>query len=212
MEDDDAIAQPLTSGLTREGFDVTRVALGGDAIPASAEVDVILLDLNLPDRDGLDVCREIRTRSHVPIICVTARSDELERVQGLECGADDYIVKPFGFRELVARINAVTRRRGGEQRTVTTVGALTIDRRARRTFLDGAEIELTPKEFDILAVLADDPGAVIERQALLERVWGAPWYGPTKTLDVHIASLRKKLGDARWVEAVRGVGFRLSVP
>lgn len=211
VEDDDSIAEPLVAGLLREGFDAARVSTGREAVEQAEGAQVVLLDLNLPDADGLDVCRDIRKSSEVPIICVTARSDEAHRVTGLEAGADDYIVKPFGFRELVARIGAVTRRRPlAEARLVSEVGDLVVDRRARRASVAGAVLDLTPKEFDILAVLAADPGATIGRQQLLERVWGAPWYGPTKTLDVHVASLRKKLGDPSRIEAVRGVGFRLA--
>jgi two-component system, OmpR family, response regulator RegX3 len=213
VEDDDSIAEPLVAGLVREGFDAARVSTGREAVEQAEGAEVVLLDLNLPDADGLDVCRDIRKSSGVPIICVTARSDEAHRVTGLEAGADDYIVKPFGFRELVARIGAVTRRRPQvEARVVSEVGDLVVDRRARRASVAGVVVDLTPKEFDILAVLASDPGATIGRQQLLERVWGAPWYGPTKTLDVHVASLRKKLGDPAWIEAVRGVGFRLAPP
>jgi DNA-binding response OmpR family regulator len=231
VEDDDAIATPLAKGLEREGLAVDRVETGNDALDRSAATsfDVVLLDLGLPDRDGFDVCRELRARSDVPIIVVTARSEEVDRVVGLELGADDYIVKPFGLRELVARIRAVVRRRtpfsgddvhvngngngnghGPEHHaTVVEVGTLTVDRRTRRVAVDGDAVALTPKEFDLLAFLADDAGAVRPRQELLENVWDPHWYGPTKTLDVHVASLRKKLGDPGWIETVRGVGFRL---
>jgi two-component system response regulator RegX3 len=242
VEDDDAIASPLAKGLEREGLDVERVETGSAALgrTADAHFDIVLLDLGLPDRDGFDVCRELRGLSDVPIIVVTARSEEVDRVVGLELGADDYIVKPFGFRELVARIRAVARRRGvqtvngspGEphlagrdagsgpfieadlaarepQVETTELGTLSIDRRTRRVTIDQRSITLTPKEFDLLAFLADDAGAVRLRQQLLENVWDPHWYGPTKTLDVHVASLRKKLGNAGWIETVRGVGFRL---
>jgi DNA-binding response OmpR family regulator len=229
VEDDDAIATPLAKGLEREGLAVDRVETGTDALDrsATASFDVVLLDLGLPDRDGFDVCRELRARSDVPIIVVTARSEEVDRVVGLELGADDYIVKPFGLRELVARIRAVVRRRtpaaddaphangngnGGahaQHASVIEVGTLTVDRRTRRVAVDGDVVALTPKEFDLLAFLADDAGAVRPRQELLENVWDPHWYGPTKTLDVHVASLRKKLGDPGWIETVRGVGFRL---
>jgi DNA-binding response OmpR family regulator len=231
VEDDDAIATPLAKGLEREGLAVDRVETGGDALDrsATAPFDVVLLDLGLPDRDGFDVCRELRARSDVPIIVVTARSEEVDRVVGLELGADDYIVKPFGLRELVARIRAVVRRRtpaavpddapfarangNGDGRAhhagTVEVGALAVDRRTRRVTIDGDVVALTPKEFDLLAFLADDAGAVRPRQELLENVWDPHWYGPTKTLDVHVASLRKKLGDPGWIETVRGVGFRL---
>jgi DNA-binding response OmpR family regulator len=197
------------------GLAVERVVRGADALGSATDsaFDVVLLDLGLPDRDGFDVCRELRARSDVPIIVVTARSEEVDRVVGLELGADDYIVKPFGFRELVARIRAVSRRRVPRvDAPATAVGGLAIDRRTRRVVLTGNELALTPKEFDLLAYLADDPGAVCSRQQLLESVWDPHWYGPTKTLDVHVASLRKKLGDPAWIETVRGVGFRLAVP
>jgi two-component system, OmpR family, response regulator RegX3 len=210
VEDDEAIAVPLAKGLEREGLAVERVETGADALGSTAHFDVVLLDLGLPDRDGFDVCRELRARSDVPIIVVTARAEEVDRVVGLELGADDYIVKPFGFRELVARIRAVVRRRVPRtEMGATDVGALAIDRRTRRVLLHDVEVALTPKEFDLLAFLADDPGAVRSRQELLEAVWDPHWYGPTKTLDVHVASLRKKLGDPAWIETVRGVGFRL---
>jgi DNA-binding response OmpR family regulator len=216
VEDDDAIASPLAKGLEREGLDADRVGTGEAALKFVAEraVDVVLLDLGLPDRDGFDVCRALRATSDVPIIVVTARSEEVDRVVGLELGADDYIVKPFGFRELVARIRAVARRRPVPlaQTASTDLEGLSIDRRTRRVVVDGNEVALTPKEFDLLAFLAEDPGAVCSRQQVLEEVWDPHWYGPTKTLDVHVASLRKKLGDPRWIETVRGVGFRLRMP
>jgi two-component system response regulator RegX3 len=216
VEDDDAIATPLAKGLEREGLDVDRVETGEAALSRASEApfDVVLLDLGLPDRDGFDVCRELRARSDVPIIVVTARSEEVDRVVGLELGADDYIVKPFGFRELVARIRAVARRRPSplSHAASTELPGLAIDRRTRRVVVDGSEVALTPKEFDLLAFLAEDAGAVCSRQQVLEEVWDPHWYGPTKTLDVHVASLRKKLGDPRWIETVRGVGFRLRTP
>ena len=213
VEDDDAIADPLTKGLEREGFAVDRVATGAAAIDAD-EPDVMLLDLGLPDMDGYEVCRRVRAKSTVPIVFLTARSEEVDRVVGLELGADDYVVKPFGFRELVARIKAVTRRRVAQPAAVegptAQIGTLEIDRRTRKVTVAGGEIDLTPKEFDLVSLLAQDPGAVFERQAIMERVWGHPWYGPTKTLDVHVAAIRKKLGSAGWIETVRGVGFRLN--
>jgi DNA-binding response OmpR family regulator len=232
VEDDDAIATPLAKGLEREGLEVDRVETGTDALDrsATATFDVVLLDLGLPDRDGFDVCRELRARSDVPIIVVTARSEEVDRVVGLELGADDYIVKPFGLRELVARIRAVVRRRTpaaaddaaqtngngsgngtahAQHASVVEVGTLSVDRRTRRVTGDGDVVALTPQEFVLLAFLADDAGAVRPRQELLENVWDPHWYAPTKTHDVHVASLRKKLGDPGWIETVRGVGFRL---
>jgi DNA-binding response OmpR family regulator len=216
VEDDQAIASPLVRGLEREGFDVRHCELGVDALAsfAAEPSDVVLLDLGLPDVDGFDLCRELRAGSDVPIIVVTARGDEIDRVVGLELGADDYVVKPFGLRELVARIRAVTRRASGRPEADDPAARddrrrLQVDRRTRRVIVDGQEVSLTPKEFDLLALLAQDPGAVCSRQQILDEVWDPHWYGPTKTLDVHIGSLRRKLGDPRWIETVRGVGYRL---
>jgi two-component system response regulator RegX3 len=214
VEDDDRIAVPLVDGLRRHGFDPTRVTTGAQAL-AAPETDVVLLDLGLPDLDGIEVCRQLRARSRVPILVITARGEETDRVLGLELGADDYLVKPFGFRELVARIRAVQRRVAGPAAAESEEqqwGTLRIQRRNRRVFVDAAEIALTPKEFDLLALLAEEPGVVITRQQLLEEVWDPHWYGPTKTIDVHVATLRKKLGDRGWIETVRGVGLRLGQP
>ena len=216
VEDDDGIAQPLVSGLRREGFEVERVANGADALAAD-EPDLVLLDLRLPDMDGYAVARGLRERSRVPIIMVTAKGEEVDRVIGLELGADDYVVKPFGMRELVARINAVMRRvseNGAppEPDPVLVVGSLEVDRRQHQVRVDEREIALTPKEFALLELLAADPGAALDRRRILEDVWGTRWYGPSKTIDVHISSLRRKLGDPGWIETVRGVGFRLRPP
>ena len=213
VEDEDAIADPLVAGLRREGYDVSRVDTGEGALEASP-ADLVLLDLRLPDLDGLDVCRRLRERSRVPIIVVTARGEEADRVVGLELGADDYVVKPYGLRELIARIRAVLRRTaslaadGGALR----IGELEVDERARRATLGERELELTPKEFELLAALARDPGAAVSRQRLLAEVWQTSWYGSSKTIDVHVAALRRKLGDPGWIETVRGVGFRLRSP
>ena len=217
VEDDRGVAVSLADGLSDAGFDVSHAPTGQAALDAEAaeDVDVVLLDLGLPDMDGRDVCRQLRSRSsNVPIIMLTARSDEFDRVLGLELGADDYVTKPFSIRELVARIRAVTRRATGSVDVVEpdepqAIGPLTIDRRTRRVAVGDRPVNLTAKEFDLLAFLADDAGAVRPRQELLENVWDPHWYGPTKTLDVHVASLRKKLGDPGWIETVRGVGFRL---
>jgi two-component system response regulator RegX3 len=210
VEDDEGISEPLEEGLAREGFEVQRAASGAEALSAPA-ADLVLLDLGLPDMDGYSVFRALRARSAVPIIVVTARGEEVDRVVGLELGADDYIVKPFGFRELAARIRAVLRRSAepllGEQ--VQVLGDLVVDRRTRRVLVGGEEVGLSPKEFDLLALLAQDPGAVVSRQTILEEVWDPHWYGPTKTLDVHVASLRRKLGYPEWIETVRRVGLRL---
>ena len=213
VEDERAIAEELAEGLVREKFEVQTVATGQEALDAP-EPDVILLDLRLPDMDGYTVCRRIRERSDVPIIIVSAKGDEVDRVLGLELGADDYIVKPFGFRELVARIRAVSRRiePRREEPHLLHAGPLDIDLRTRRATVDGVAVDLTVKEFDVLARLAREPGSVVSRQQLLAEVWDTHWYGPTKMIDVHVASIRKKLGGAAWVEAVRGVGFRLCTP
>jgi two-component system, OmpR family, response regulator RegX3 len=210
VEDEDAIAEPLVDGLRREGFEVERVATGEAAL-AAREPDLVLLDLRLPDLDGLDVCRTLRARSAVPIIVVSAKGEEIDRVVGLEVGADDYVVKPFGLRELIARIRAVSRRVGAREAAEETlrVGALELDRRTRRVFLDGGEVQLTAKEFELLALLASEPGAVFGRQRILEEVWHTSWYGSAKTIDVHVASLRRKLGDPEWIDTVRGIGLRL---
>jgi two-component system, OmpR family, response regulator RegX3 len=210
VEDEDSIAEPLATGLRREGYDVERVATGAAAL-AAPETDVVLLDLRLPDMDGYEVCRELRSRSDVPIIVVTARGEEVDRVVGLELGADDYVVKPFGLRELVARIRAVTRRtaRAAGRTDLLRAGPLEVDARARRAHLDGRELPLTAKEFDLLALLAADPGAVVTREQILRTVWRTSWYGSAKTIDVHVAALRRKLGDPTLIETVRGIGLRL---
>ncbi len=213
VEDDQAIATPLMTGLERQGFTVTWVQTGADALNADTG-DLVLLDLGLPDLDGQVVCRRIRDRSSVPIIVVTARSEEVDRVALLEMGADDYVVKPFGFRELVARIRAVLRRAGLEategQPTVEHSGRVRIDRRTRHVTVDGHPVQLTPKEYDLLSFLTDDAGAVRTRDEILRAVWDENWWGSSKTLDVHVASLRRKLGGAELIETVRGVGYRLA--
>ncbi|MGD0166365.1 MAG: response regulator transcription factor [Gaiellaceae bacterium] len=213
VEDEDAIAEPLVAGLQREGFEVEWAATGEQAL-AAAEADVVLLDLRLPDIDGYTVCRRLRERSQVPIIMVSARGEEVDRVVGLELGADDYVVKPFGLRELMARIRAVSRRASPQAPLDgrLQVGDLLVDTRARRALLGGRELQLTAKEFDLLAALAAEPGAAVTRRSLFEHVWESHWFGSTKTIDVHVASLRRKLGDPGWIETVRGVGFRLRAP
>jgi len=212
VEDDLTIAEPLRTGLLREGFEVDLVGTGAEALAAD-EFDLVLLDLGLPDLDGRVVCRQLRERSLVPIIVVTARGDEIDRVILLELGADDYVVKPFGFRELVARIRAVLRRAGGSRPQAPTdvqiaVGLLRIDTRTRNVSYDSRPIALTPKEHDLLVYLARDPDVVHTREQIIRDVWDENWWGSTKTLDVHMASLRKKLAPEA-IETVRGVGFRL---
>jgi len=210
VEDDDAIAVPLAKGLAREGFTVERVSTGQAGL-AAAPADLVLLDLGLPDIEGYEVCRRLRASSDVPVIVLTARGEEVDRVVGLELGADDYVVKPFGLRELVARIRAVTRRAGlrAEPPAHLKIDGLEIDRRTHRVTVNGVEVALTRKEYDLLAFLAADPGAVRTRDDIIDEVWDPHWFGPTKTLDVHVASLRRKLGDPGWIETVRRVGYRL---
>jgi DNA-binding response OmpR family regulator len=211
VEDDPRISDPLQEGLRREGYDVVVVSTGTDALAADP-ADLVLLDLGLPDLDGRVVCRELRARSAIPIIVVSARGDEIDRVMLLELGADDYVVKPFGFHELVARIRAVSRRAGteptGPSDTTIAVGGLRIDGRTRDVTYRGLPVSLTPKEYDLLVYLAADPGAVKNREQLMHAVWDEHWWGSTKTLDVHIASLRKKL-EPDLIQTVRAVGYRL---
>ncbi len=218
VEDDLGIAEPLTEGLEKAGFAVTHVTLGRDAL-AAARPDLVLLDLGLPDLDGSEVARSLRAASNVPIIVVSAQGDEIDRVLLLELGADDYVVKPFGLRELVARMRAVLRRArpepAGEEPDPAAgagrhraFGPLEIDHRSRRVTVNGAEVELAPREYDLLALLASDPGAVFTRETIIDEVWDPNWWGSTKTLDVHVAALRRKLGDARWIATIRGVGYR----
>ncbi|MGE3356974.1 MAG: response regulator transcription factor [Acidimicrobiia bacterium] len=211
VEDDPTISTPLRDGLEREGFVVTVAATGAAAL-AAGPADLVLLDLGLPDLEGRVVCQELRRRGEVPIIVVTARGDELDRVMLLELGADDYVVKPFGFRELVARMRAVLRRTTAREPVVSDtieLGGLRIDRRSRTVTLEGAAVTLTPKEYDLLVRLAVDAGAVLGRERLMHDVWDEHWWGSTKTLDVHVASLRKKLRPAL-IETVRSVGYRLA--
>jgi two-component system response regulator RegX3 len=220
VEDEESISEPFARALARVGFRTKVARTGAEAIElvSALEPDVVLLDLALPDQDGRDVCRRLRQESAVPIIMVTASGALTDRVAGLELGADDYVVKPFSVAEVVARIRAVLRRVrpeppvGGQ----VTIGELRIDVPARRVWRDGQEVDLTRKEFDLLARLVQDAGRVVTREALMSDVWDVNWFGSTKTLDVHIAWLRRKLGDdpARptYIHTVRGVGFRLAEP
>jgi DNA-binding response OmpR family regulator len=213
IEDDDAIADPLVRSLRAEHFDVEWVRTASGALGARP-ADLVLLDLGLPDRDGAEVLKELRRRSPVPVIVVTARGQESERVTGLNLGADDYVVKPFGFSELVARIWAVARRAGVRTTPdlhVQRVGGLEIDHRSRVVRVDGQVVACTPKEYALLEVLANDPGALVSRQELVDKVWGSDWYGTTKMIDVHMAALRKKIGHPGLIETIRGVGYRLGI-
>lgn len=219
VEDDPSVADGILDGLNSATFETKHVSTGTEALDAVSAFspDLVLLDLGLPDMDGTDVCREIRKTSSVPIIVVSARDEEIDRVIALEIGADDYVVKPFGMRELVARIKAVARRSSTQESPAVAApereyGPLTIDTRAIRVTLNGNEIHLTPKEFELLVYLSEDPGAVHRRTDILHDVWETNWYGTTKTLDAHIAAIRKKLGDPTWIESVRGVGFRFGIP
>jgi DNA-binding response OmpR family regulator len=221
VEDDDSIAEPLIDGLARYGIAVQRVATGAAAL-AAPRADMVLLDLGLPDIDGIEVCRQLRRTDDIPLIMLTARGDEADRVLGLELGADDYMAKPFSVRELVARMHAVGRRTHpateppptaapAPDEHVQVVGPLAIDRRTREVRLRGEMIALAPKEYDLLVMLAADPGAMVTRRGILETVWEPNFFGRGKTLDFHVSCLRRKLGDPAWIETRRGVGFRLVV-
>ncbi|KAB1146296.1 response regulator transcription factor [Streptomyces luteolifulvus] len=246
IEDDETIAEPLAEGLGHFGLTVDHVTTGAEGLRAPYG-DAVLLDLGLPDMDGIDVCRGIRQTSDVPIVILSARGEEADRVLGLELGADDYLAKPFSVRELVARVRAVTRRtqltHASAEATVTAAyeapalsyepvpalsyepaqgpsydggpapepGPLVVDRRTRQVWVGEVPVALTPKEFELLALLSEDPGAVCSRQQILDRVWDPHYEGPTKTLDVHVAALRRKLGHPAWIQTLRGVGFRLAV-
>ena len=212
VEDDPGIARSLVRGLERAGYAARGVDSGRAALASEPPPDLVLLDLGLPDMDGVEVCRELRRRSDLAIIVVTARGEEGDRVSALDEGADDYLVKPFGLAELLARVRAVLRRTRPQAPELLRHGPLLVDPRTRKVTVDGVEIALTPKEFDILECLAVDPGRVVTRQEILERAWDAHWYGPTKVLDVHMAALRRKLGVPGLVETVYSRGFRLGRP
>ncbi len=209
VEDDAAIAIPLEEGLVRAGYEVQTVATGAGALDADP-AEVILLDLGLPDVDGRSVCAALRKRSAAVIIVVSARSEESERVGALDSGADDYVVKPFGFAELLARIRANLRRTRPGTGSHLTAGPLLVDTRSREVTVAGQPVTLTAKEYDLLLCLVEDPGRVFTRQQILERAWDAHYYGPTKALDVHVASLRRKLAIPGLIETVYGVGFRIN--
>jgi two-component system response regulator RegX3 len=215
VEDDPAVAAGMSDGLGAAAIDADHVATGEAALTAvaSGDYELVVLDLGLPDLDGTEVCRRIRADSAIPIIVVSARGDEVDRLVALELGADDYLVKPFGMRELLARIRAVTRRTAGTPapEPARDLGRLDIDARSRRVTLDGDELHLTPTEFDLLDYLSAEPGAVHRRSDILRDVWHTEWYGATKTLDAHVAAIRRKLGDPGWIESVRGVGFRFEI-
>jgi DNA-binding response OmpR family regulator len=216
VEDDDRVAAALRPALHRHGMTTTRLARGRGVAEHLAGVDVVLLDLGLPDVDGVDVCRDIRSRSDVPVIVVSARGEVDDRIQGLDCGADDYLVKPFDTGELLARMHAVLRRRApasapGEPEAVT-VADVRIDLGRHEVLVAGRQVVLTRKEFQVLALLATARGAVCPRGRIVAEVWGRSWPGANRTLDVHVATLRTKLGRPDLVQTVRGVGYRLGLP
>ena len=221
VEDEESITVPLTEALDREGFETRVAGTVAEALDRAEEQmpDLVLLDVMLPDGSGYDVARRLRERSHVPIIMLTARGEETDRVVGLELGADDYIVKPFSAREVAARIRAVLRRVGDVQPAparegLLEVGPVRVDRDRRAASVSGKEIDLTRKEFELLELLLREAGTVISRERLIDEVWDTNWFGSTKTLDVHVSSLRRKLGDdsqnPRFIHTVRGVGFRFA--
>ncbi|XKK60742.1 winged helix-turn-helix domain-containing protein [Streptomyces sp. ARC32] len=283
VEDDDGMAEALQEALGAHGFRTRRVATGAETLDHLAHVGLVLLDLGLPDLDGHEVCRRIREVSCVPVIALSGRTEELDRVMALHMGADDFVPKPFGRHELVARIRSLLRRAGGcalhgaghttatgappyqpelpslipaqttAPATVTAppvapgpvtapllspvtavrsqtgaeepggepsrpaqaplrAGPVQLDPRTRKVFVHGEEMRITRKEFDLLAMLLEEPGTVVERQQIMSRVWDENWFGSTRTLDVHVGSLRTKLGNTQWIETVRGVGYRLAIP
>jgi len=221
VEDEESISAPFAEALRRAGFEavVTGTAAGALELAESEEPDLVMLDLALPDGDGRDVCRELRRRSDVPIMMLTARGTEMDKIVGLELGADDYVVKPFSAAEVISRIRAVLRRsapRDGAIEKPIRVGEVELDPEARIARLRGAELDLSRKEFDLLAELMRNAGRVVKREDLMSKVWDVNWFGSTKTLDVHVGWLRRKLEDdpahPAYIETVRGVGFRFAAP
>lgn len=215
-EDDPAISEPLARALLREGYTVDVAPDGAQALSmAGAGVDLLILDLGLPEIDGLEVCRRLRAAgSSMPILVLTARAEEVDTVVGLDAGADDYVTKPFRLAELLARARALLRR--GSTEAPGTAAHVRIDSEARRAWFGDAELQLAPKEFDLLRVLVDEEGKVVPREEIMRRVWGTRWMSSSKTLDMHISVLRRKLGDdaaaPRFITTVRGVGFRFDTP
>ena len=210
VENDLPHTETLARGLERHGHRVNCVATGDEALRAHEDASIVLMDLELPDLDGLEVCRGIRSISDVPLIALTARETELDLILGFQAGVDDYLVKPYRFRELLARMNAVSRRAQHSSHPadrVITHGPLHIEVPARQVYLDGRPISMTPKEFDLLHLLASSPSCVLARKQIRRRVWGDCW--SRRTLDTHVSSVRSKLGSADWIITVRGVGFRL---
>ncbi|WP_327584392.1 response regulator transcription factor [Nonomuraea sp. NBC_00507] len=212
VEDDDRLAAALITALARHGHQVTRAGLAVDALRLAGGVDFVLLDLGLPDMDGLDVLRRVRRLSAVPLIVVTARTEEREVLRGLRSGADDYLIKPFRTAELMARMEAVVRRGTRPQPRrdhVVNVGDVRIDLESRQVTVAGDPVTLTRREFDVLALLAREPGVVRSREEILDEVWGDPLLSASRSLDVHVAGLRSKTGRPGLVETLRGTGYRL---
>lgn len=216
VEDDERVAAALEAFLARSGYATVRAADGAGALELlGADTEVVLLDLGLPDVDGIDLCRRIRGRSDVPIVIVTARNQVTERIMGLRAGADDFVVKPYDVHELLARIEAVTRRSRpmraeSEARVMLDGGEVQIDLVARQVLVAGGAIDLTRKEFDIVAVLARYPGVAVPKERLIREVWNTDWRGFGHSLEVHVGAIRRKTGDRRLIETVRGVGYRLA--
>jgi len=214
VDDEEAVQKLLTYPLQQEGFRVLQAGDGEEALRRfeAEQVDLVVLDLMLPRIDGLEVCRRLRAQSTVPIIMLTARDDELDKVVGLELGADDYITKPFSIREFRSRVRALLRRAAlppdGGNRDVIAIDGLAIDLSQRLVELDGRRIDLTYVEFELLRALVAKPGRVFSRQALLQGLWGDYAYREPRTIDVHIRHLREKLGDPELIQTVRGVGYR----
>jgi len=219
VEDEPSISDPFAKALVRAGFEPVTARTGREALAIARRIDpdLVLLDLNLPDTDGWDVARELRRHGDIPIVMLTARGTEMDRIVGLELGADDYVVKPFSAGELVARIRAILRRaERAPARHVVEIADLRLDLDARIVTLRGSSIPLAAREFDLLALLMRNAGSVVRREEIMDEVWDPHWFGSTKTLDVHIAWLRKKLGDdpahPRYITTIRGVGFRFAGP
>jgi DNA-binding response OmpR family regulator len=215
VDDEPNIADLVDLYLSREGYRVLKAASGAAGLDAvrNHHPRLVVLDVGLPDIDGLEVCKQLRRTSQIPVIFLTARDGEVDRVLGLELGGDDYVTKPFSPAELVARVKAVLRRAdGGAAPEVVQVGPVVVDLARREVLVHDAPVELTTKEFELLRFLAERPGLALSRQQILDGVWGPDWYGDARTVDVHIAQVRKKLGDALTITTVRSIGYRLESP